>query len=296
MERHMSRSAILASQFSDSQVATALHEHREDRDALLASLTASLEADPRVRALWLWGSFERGEADDLSDLDPWIIVTDEAALEIGPSLRHYAQQTGNFIVGGEAPHLAPPQGGFFASRHEGRHGLLHVDCYWQAQSAIETVTDFYRKSPTADRVYLIDRLDAPPASSHPFPIPPDQSVPLTQRETEIEGGIGFAWLMFSIAAKYLARYPDSDMALMQYPRPGLENAAVLLGKERLLTASDWSVPEKSIDKLHSLRRLASKASELTEAANKQGMPLSPLHAVCLGRYLDMVGDILIAKP
>lgn len=125
----MPRPTVLAEQFAGSQVGAALREHREDRDALLSSLTASLEADPRVLAFWLWGSFQNGEADDLSDLDPWVIVTDEAALEMGASLQYYARRTGNFISGGEAPHNAPPQGGYFASRHEGRHGLLHVDCY-----------------------------------------------------------------------------------------------------------------------------------------------------------------------
>src|SRR5579872_2415737 len=198
----MPRPTVLAEQFAGSQVGAALREHREDRDTLLASLTASLEADPRVRAFWLWGSFQNGEADDLSDLDPWIIVTDEAALEMGASLHNYAHRTGNFICGGEAPHLAPPQGGYFASRHEGRHGLLHVDCYWQALSAMETVTDFFQKSPPADRAYLIDRLNAPPASSPPSPLALEQPAALTPRENDIDDGIGFAWLMFSIAAKY----------------------------------------------------------------------------------------------
>jgi hypothetical protein len=48
---------------------------------------------------------------------------------MGPSLQLYAQGTGNFITGGEGPQNAPPGGGFFSALHEGRHGLLHLDCY-----------------------------------------------------------------------------------------------------------------------------------------------------------------------
>ena len=301
----MSRSTVFAEQFAESQVGIALREHREDRDALLTSLTTSLEADPRVCALWLWGSFQKGEADDLSDLDPWIIVTNGTVAEMGVSLQHYAQRTGNFLSGSEAPSNAPPQGGYFAAKHEGRHGLLHVDCYWQALSAIDTVTDFFPKPPAKDRDYLIHRLDTPVfgewdssggsvhASTGGIPFP--EKTPLTQRQQDIYNGIDFASLMFSIAAKYLARYPDSDMTLMQYPRSGLEHAATLLEKETLIHADDWAIPDNSIDKLRCVRALVDKVAQLTVAANKQGITISPLHAVCLHRYLDMIEGILNAK-
>lgn len=113
----MSRPTIFAEQFTDPAVTAALQQHREDRAMLLTSLTTSLHNDPRVRAAWLWGSFGRNEADDLSDLDPWVIVADEAANQMGPSLRVYAEQTGSFISGGEAPKNAPPGGGYFGSLH-----------------------------------------------------------------------------------------------------------------------------------------------------------------------------------
>jgi hypothetical protein len=291
----MPRRAVFAEQYKGSRIGADLREHREDRDALLSSWMASLEADPRVRAVWLWGSFESGEADDLSDLDPWVIVTDEAVSEIGPSLHSYARQMDNFINGGEAPHNAPPHGGYFSSMHEGRHGIVHVDCYWQALSAMETVTNFFQKQPAADRVYLLDRLDAAPHSQSLAPVTLKPSAPVAQREKEIEDGIGFAWLMFSIAAKYLARFPDSDMALMRYPKPGLENAAALLDMEAFIRPADWLTPEKPLEKLHRIRHLVHIAAQLSEEANKQGMALSQRHAACLHRYLDMIEAILRLK-
>lgn len=275
----MARSFILAEQFTNLAVADALREHREDRAVLLHSLFASFQADSRVRAAWLWGSFGRNEADDLSDLDPWLIVTDEFASEMGPSIRWYAEQTGSFISGGEAPHNAPPDGGYFGSLHEGRHGLLHMDCYWQPQFAVTTVPE---------HAVLFDRLREPVD-----PMPASHPLPSTNGiDGEIASGLGFAWLMFSISGKYLARDPDSDMGLMFYPRKGLEKAIVLLGQAEALLPLDWSVPETPSGKAARLRYLVDKASQVTTAANVRGKSLSPRYAPCLRHYLDLVEGIL----
>lgn len=203
-------------EITNPEIVAALREHREDRDALLASLTESLQADLSVRAAWLWGSFGRGEADDLSDLDPWLVVADDAVGEMGACLRQYALLTGTFITGGEKPRNAPPGGGYFSSLHEGRHGLLHLDCYWQPESAVEQVPE---------RAVLFDRLQEPHTAPPPQPPPPEASdavmtaQALTDEEDRIARGIGFAWLMLSIAAKTLARHPDSDMGLDDVSAP-----------------------------------------------------------------------------
>lgn len=280
----MSRPAVFAEQFPDSWVGAALDEHREERDTLLASLTSSLRNDPRVLAAWLWGSFGKGEADDLSDLDPWIVVTDAAIGEMGAALRLYAEQTGNFITGGESSRNAPPQGGFFNSLHEGRHGLLHVDCYWQALSAVAEIPE---------KAALFNHLPLREPATAPFSLPtPRASAKLTEEEERIEDGIGFSWLMLSIAAKTLARYPDSDMSLALYSKPGFEEAAALLGLEEVAQSADWSVPERPSGKVERLRQLAGKTEQLTQTAIGRGLELSPRNAVCLTRYLDMVEGIL----
>ncbi len=245
----MSRPAILAEQFPDSWVGAALAEHQEDRGELLASLSTFLRNDPRVRAAWLWGSFGKGEADDLSDLDPWIVVADEAVGEMGAALRFYVEQTGSFITGGESIHNAPPRGGFFSSLHAGRHGLLHVDCYWQAASAMAEVPE---------KAVLFNRLREPATAPHSLPVTPVPIASLTEEEARIEDGIGFTWLMLSIAAKTLARYPDSDMSLMLYPKPGFEAAAGLLGRGDVAVSADWSVPEGASGKIERLRHLTTK--------------------------------------
>ncbi len=47
-----------------------------DRDALHQRILETLRADARVLAAWLTGSFGRGDEDDYSDLDYWIVVAD----------------------------------------------------------------------------------------------------------------------------------------------------------------------------------------------------------------------------
>jgi len=44
--------------------------------ALIDRVTHDLGADPRVRGLWLTGSFGAGEADELSDVDMFVLVAD----------------------------------------------------------------------------------------------------------------------------------------------------------------------------------------------------------------------------
>ena len=199
----MSRSLIVSEQFADSApaVANALRQHREDRAALLASLTDSWRSDECIRAAYLWGSFGRAEADDLSDLDPWLIVTDEAAAGIGPSLRQYAERTGSLISGKDTPRYAPAGGGYLSFLHEGRHGLLQVDCYWQPQS---TALAEGRYAVLFDR-----RTQAFAGQEYPKPASLEEVRGL---KAEVEHGLYFTWLMFSITAKNLARDAGFDLA------------------------------------------------------------------------------------
>ncbi len=278
----MSRSLVFSEQFSDPAVAEALREYRTDRDALLASLMTFWRGDARVRAALLWGSFGRSEADDLSDLDPWLLVADEAAPSIEPVLRGYAEQTGSLICGSEnIPQYAPSGGGYVGFLHEGRHGLLQVDCYWQPVTA---------PLPEAKYAVLFDRqAEAYAGQKYPKLTLPEEAQGL---QAEVEPDLRFTWFMFSITAKHLARHPDSDLGLMFYPKPGLEDAAAQLGQAELLTPEDWAVPEAPLEKVERLRHLVGKTEQLRGIANAQGCTFSPLYTPCLLRYLDMVEGIL----
>lgn len=283
----MSRSSILAEQFTETApaVADALRKHREDRDALLASLSAFWQGDARIRAALLWGSFGRGEADDLSDLDPWLLAADEAAASIEPVLRGYAEQTGSLIVGSEnTPQYAPAGGGYVGFLHEGRHGMLQVDCYWQPVSVA---------LPDAKYAVLFDRqAEAYTGQEYPELASPEDAQGL---QAEVEHGLRFTWFMFLITAKSLARDAASDLSLMFYPKPGLEEAAARLGQTELFGPEDWAVPEQPLEKVERLRHLVDKVEQLRVTANMQGCAFSPAYTPCLFLYLDMVEGIVKSR-
>lgn len=48
------------------------------REVFLAALSAKAAADPRIRAVWLEGSLGRGDADEYSDLDLHVALTEAA--------------------------------------------------------------------------------------------------------------------------------------------------------------------------------------------------------------------------
>ena len=85
---------------------------------------------------------------------------------------------------------------------------------------------------------------------------------------------------------------SSDLGLMFYPKPGLEDAAAQLGQAELLTPEDWAVPKGPLEKVERLRHLVGKTEQLRGIANAQGCTFSPLYTPCLLRYLDMVEGIL----
>jgi len=61
----------------NTAVRSRLERHSAERDILLQRAQAVLAQDSRVSAAWLFGSLGRGDADELSDLDLFIIVADE---------------------------------------------------------------------------------------------------------------------------------------------------------------------------------------------------------------------------
>jgi hypothetical protein len=227
-------------------------------------------------------------------------VADDYVNEIGAGLRYYFHQTGNLIQGGENNRLGPAGGGYFSSKHVGRRGILHVDCYWQPETEGDDTPDradlpWRAKSKiedVTDKAILFNRLhEAPTPSSvpiHCMPATPD----LPGDDGKIDDGIHFMWLMLSITAKYLARDPDSDMSLLTYPKNGFEEAICLSGQEYAIGPVDWSTSDNPQGKLHRLRDLTDKNKRLSAIANERGIWVSPLFAECMERYLNMIEGIL----
>src|SRR5437868_5689604 len=118
---------------SHLSVAGLLVTRRAERAALLQRAIALLKADERVCAAWLFGSLGRGDADDLSDLDLWVVVEDEHIEEIVAARRDYVARLAEPLLMEEAPQNAPAGGGYLLALYGGDGGPHQVDWYWQAK-------------------------------------------------------------------------------------------------------------------------------------------------------------------
>ena len=157
-----------------------------ERDALLGQIVRLLEADERVAAAWLLGSFGRGQGDAWSDLDLHVAVEDEhldAFLAERPAL--YARAGRPVLVQGEMS----------SNAMDGAHfqlvvfvGPVEVD--WN-------IGPLSRARRPEASVPLFDR--APVPSLTLPPLSPDQ------RRERAGDRLVFFWAMAPIAVKYAGR-------------------------------------------------------------------------------------------
>ncbi len=164
-------------------------ERRAERDALLARVVALLSADPRVCAAWLFGSLGRGDEDDLSDIDVWVIVDDEHAETVKAARREFVTKIAEPLLIEEAPQNAPPDGAYLCVLYPGQRGPHAIDWYWQPRA----VAQF----PSGCRV-LLDRVGIPA-------IPPEKPMLPSEHAAAVSERIDFFWVMVNVAAKSIAR-------------------------------------------------------------------------------------------
>lgn len=271
---------VFARDMADPEVGKALLEHAADRLGIIECLSASFEEDQRIRAAWLWGSFLRGDQDDLSDLDIWLIVPNGFVDEMVQALGGMCGAAGTVVTSGENAHNAPKNGGYFSALLAGSHGLQHLDIYWQTPSDCAV----------PDGPVLLNRLDEPLP-----PMRPQRARTAVAEETELEkcaGRISFVWLMLSVAAKYLARDPSSDMALMRYPKNSFEEVVAALGLQDQIGVVEWTASDGPHAKIGLLRHVALKTALLEKACRDRRLEISSEANPCLNRYFDLVEGIL----
>jgi hypothetical protein len=168
------------------------------RANLLERLVAAAQADDRFVAAWLTGSFGRGEADNLSDLDLTFVVVDAQRdalcarpwmVGAGTNARRLAffQQFGDPAVIHENHHNAPEGGSFSYVLYAG--SALMVDFVFVPLSNA-------RRPAQSKLLYA--------KSAIPFePPPPRDTVP--SRSAAASERVSFFWMMAAVTAKYRAR-------------------------------------------------------------------------------------------
>jgi predicted nucleotidyltransferase len=215
------RSGAYDQAVSDSAVGEAaaqLAAYGKQRDALLERILVVLESDARVRAVWLTGSFGRGEADAWSDFDLHVAIDDREFLAfLDQRSDLYARIGRPLLVQQEMNSNATPGARFQLVIYP---GPLEVD--WNIGPLSMAV-----KPQTS--LMLLERAD----------IPRLQSTPLStaERLAWLDRQVTFFWAMAPIAIKYIGR-AQTRRAVGQI---GLLSDA-LLSVLRLLADSDSPTP------------------------------------------------------
>lgn len=264
-----------------------LADFAAERDALLRLLTRTLEADDRVAAAWLWGSFGRGEADALSDLDVWVVVHDAAWPAVREGRHTFVRSLGEPLIALEAYGNWPVGGSYLLTLYSGESAPLHVDWYWQATSVAQV---------PPGTALLLDRVGLPHTATAPaFPGAP--STPQRTQPEEIAHQVRFFWAMLLIAAKYVGRAPARrGIELWDHVWSPLAAVQTLAGlAPPTLQCETGQVVSRFGDKLTLLRKLVALMATWMPQLAALGVE-TPSGCVVsqASKYLDMI-DVIGSK-
>jgi hypothetical protein len=236
-----------------------LARRRAARDALSSRAVAMLRADPRVVAAWLTGSIGQGTGDDLSDLDFWVIVRDDAMAAVAAERQAIVARIGAPVLIQEAPHNAPPGGAFLLVWYKSDAGLQEADWHWQPRSGAQL--------PQGVRL-LFDRVGIPPAE----PAPPLRETDRVARLTE---RTAFFWAMAPIAARKIARrQPRAALRLIEMMARAMEEVRWLCDLHDAPPPAEDRDPDpppvQPAEQLAALRALTRTMESLSAAITTHG--------------------------
>lgn len=257
-----------------SKVLTSFQSESEE---LLRQITKYLDNDPRVMAAWLFGSLGRGDADELSDIDIFVVVTDECLQDVVTQRQQFVTQIGKIVFFVEAPQNAPQDGGYLMAYYDMPTGPHQVDWYWQPQSLAYI---------PAKTTVLFDRIGLA-RSDQPIEFP--EREPVKEINENPLHFISYFWAMLLITAKYVVRQPQSEeMALLPYVLHPFHKTQRLLSQEpTTFQGSQTTVQEK----LTILRHLADEMCVLMAQVSARGNDVPGAASTAVYKFLDLVEEV-----
>ena len=255
-----------------------LTSFQSESKELLTQITNYLVNDPRVMAAWLFGSLGRGDADELSDIDIFVVVTDECIQEIVAQREQFVNQIGKTVFFVEAPQNAPQDGGYLMAYYDTPTGPHQVDWYWQPQSLAYIPTE---------TMVLFDRLGLA-QSDQPIKFPNRE--PVKEIDENPLYFISYFWAMLLITAKYVVRQPHSEeMALLPYVLHPFHKTKRLLGQQ---TTTYQAIQTTGQEKLVILRQLADEMCVLMSLVAARGNDVPGAAPTAVYKFLDLVEEAL----
>ena len=264
----------------DPSIQQTLTAHQAERDAWLAETIVQLENDKRVDAAWLFGSLGRDDADELSDIDLFVIVNDAEFDGLIAQRYDFLARIAQPLLVLEAPQNWPPGGVYNMALYPGASGTHQVDWYWVRRSAAEL--------PTETRL-LFDRIGLPQQDSPTyFDYAP---VPERTPEEEATQNVNGFWVMWLIACKYIARYPwKANLGVMRLVPHQLRQIAAFVDAPLPLPEIEPLHPSPT-EKITRLRELAALVEPLLPKVVEKGGRIPTQIAPYAHRYLALVEAI-----
>lgn len=263
-----------------------LSQYAAEREALLNQINQSLIDDPRVRAVWLFGSLGRGDEDALSDLDIFVVVGDEDVPSDPLHRRSFSAQFDTPLLFLEAPQNAPAGGAYLLVYYDAPTAPHQVDWYWQPYSLAAI--------PPETKV-LFDRVGLERS---------EVEVTFGSRKSDQEQlaqpahDISFFWAMLMILGKGVIRDPwAEEMGLLPLVLNPIHSTQNLLNLDSSLFSAE-AIPthQSPLTKLRILRQLADHMRTMMPLVSEQGFEISTAILPGAYRYLNMVEAVINVTP
>ena len=184
-----------------------MQAYADRRDAFLERVVADLQNDERFVAAWLAGSFGRGQADEMSDLDLHIVVADDHASDLlVKPVQVWANSTPERMA---------------LLRRYGTPAILHEN-HWNAICEGTFTYCEYADLVKVDWMLLVHSKAIRPHFTRllfehaPIPhAPAPQPETLEVRKEELAERVVYFWLMTASGCKYLIR-KDMGAVICQF--------------------------------------------------------------------------------
>jgi predicted nucleotidyltransferase len=267
---------------ADLRLRACLQRFEHGRDALVKQAHQALSADPRLVAAWLFGSLGRGDADELSDIDLFVVTADGHHERIVSNRPAFMAQLGEPLLILEAPQNWPPGGVYNMALYPGEEGPHQVDWYWVRHSAAAL--------PTETRLLFdhagLPRLSTPTRFTYQ-PVPPRPPEEVATQDANL------FWVMLLISAKYIARSPWEQVLA---PPVDLLQKVAAFARVPLPNGIDQApTPAAPLARIDHLRRLAAAMETLAPpVAARGGRPPTTI-APYVTRYLGFVEALIRAS-
>ncbi len=256
-----------------------LQAYQQERDDLLQGIVQQLQQDSRITAAWLIGSLGRGNGDQLSDLDLWLMVTQDTINQLVNERRSFTAQFGAPVLFVEAPQNGPAGGGFLDVCYDAPTAPHLVDWIWQP----DTLT-----FPPGQAMVLFDRVRL---ARHV------EAVQFTNQPASAEflstpmHFISFFWMMLMVTAKHVARQSPRVDELLNITLPPFHQALNFIssaGTPLHISTDDLSVSGEPGSDLQYLRQLAIKMQAMMVVINEMGYPTPEKIVPGAFRFLEMI--------